>query len=60
VVENVYDVDGVMVGTSVNGVATDLLVDTSGSKARPGLSRRIQLPANLATAVFFAAAVTSG
>jgi RHS repeat-associated protein len=30
VVENVYDVDGVLVRTSVNGVATDLLVDTSG------------------------------
>jgi RHS repeat-associated protein len=30
VVENVYDVDGVMVRTVVNGAATDLLVDTSG------------------------------
>jgi hypothetical protein len=30
VVENVYDVDGVLVGTAANGVATDLLVDTSG------------------------------
>jgi YD repeat-containing protein len=30
VVENVYDVDGVLVRSSVNGVATDLLVDTSG------------------------------
>jgi RHS repeat-associated protein len=30
VVENVYDVDGVLVRTTVNGVATDLLVDTSG------------------------------
>jgi RHS repeat-associated protein len=31
VVENVYDVDGVLVRTSVNGVATDYLVDTSGA-----------------------------
>ena len=30
VVENVYDVDGVLVRTTTNGVATDLLVDTSG------------------------------
>jgi RHS repeat-associated protein len=30
VVENVYDVDGVLVRTAVNGVGTDLLVDTSG------------------------------
>ena len=30
VVENVYDVDGVLVRTTVNGVATELLVDTSG------------------------------
>jgi RHS repeat-associated protein len=30
VVENVYDVDGVLVRMAVNGVATDLLVDTSG------------------------------
>jgi YD repeat-containing protein len=30
VVENVYDVDGVLVRMSVNGVAMDLLVDTSG------------------------------
>ena len=30
VVENTYDVDGVLVRTAVNGVATDLLVDTSG------------------------------
>jgi YD repeat-containing protein len=30
VVENTYDVDGVLVRTSVNGVATDYLVDTSG------------------------------
>ena len=30
VVENMYDVDGVLVRTAVNGVATDLLVDTSG------------------------------
>jgi RHS repeat-associated protein len=30
VVENMYDVDGVMVRTAVNGVATDYLVDTSG------------------------------
>ena len=30
VVENVYDVDGVLVRTSVNGVGTDYLVDTSG------------------------------
>ena len=30
VVENVYDVDGVLVRTATNGVATDLLVDTSG------------------------------
>jgi RHS repeat-associated protein len=30
VVENVYDVDGVLVRTVVNGVGTDLLVDTSG------------------------------
>jgi RHS repeat-associated protein len=30
VVENIYDVDGVLVRTAVNGVATDYLVDTSG------------------------------
>jgi len=30
VVENTYDVDGVLVRTAVNGVGTDLLVDTSG------------------------------
>jgi RHS repeat-associated protein len=30
VVENVYDVDGVLVRTAVNGVGTDYLVDTSG------------------------------
>ena len=30
VVENVYDVDGVLVRTAVDGVGTDLLVDTSG------------------------------
>ena len=30
VVENVYDVDGVLVRTAVNGVGTDNLVDTSG------------------------------
>jgi RHS repeat-associated protein len=30
VVENTYDVDGVMVRTAVNGVGTDYLVDTSG------------------------------
>ena len=30
VVENTYDVDGVLVRTSVNGVGTDYLVDTSG------------------------------
>jgi RHS repeat-associated protein len=30
VVENTYDVDGVLVRTTINGVATDLLVDTSG------------------------------
>jgi hypothetical protein len=30
VVENTYDVDGVLVRTSVNGMATDLLVETSG------------------------------
>ena len=29
-VENVYDADGVLVRTVVNGVGTDLLVDTSG------------------------------
>jgi len=30
VVENTYDVDGVLVRTAVNGVGTDYLVDTSG------------------------------
>jgi RHS repeat-associated protein len=30
VVENTYDVDGVLVRTAVNGVATDYLVDASG------------------------------
>ena len=30
VVENVYDVDGVLVRTAVNGVGVDYLVDTSG------------------------------
>jgi RHS repeat-associated protein len=30
VVENVYDVDGVLVGMSVNGVGVEYLVDTSG------------------------------
>jgi RHS repeat-associated protein len=30
VVENVYDVDGVLVRTAVNGVGTEYLVDTSG------------------------------
>lgn len=30
VVENTYDVDGVLVRTAVNGVVTDYLVDTSG------------------------------